>query len=414
MSKAKPTKSQSQVTIPPDQRSLKPRRQRFPESFKCDGQCGSWTHEGYTFQTAAQAVGVSSKSLRDWHKQRTARAAASACSDASIDQLQDEVRRLQKQLRRAELEREILKKSDGLLREGVVMRYRWIKQHRDVFPVAVMCDVLEVSDSGYYDWGKRKPGFRAQRTQKIRDDVRDAFEQSGGIYGSRKIVEALEKQDALTSACRNTVAQTMREMGLRSCSAKAFKPTTTQVDPTKIPAPNVLDQDFQARRPRSEVGTDITYLSTDAGWVYLGVVVDLFSRKVVGWAIGTSLATDLVAQALRQAIESRRPGPGLNPPLGSRQSIHQRSVPSDLAWSWHHGEHEPQGLLLRQRGVRAVLLVAQARVDQSSVIRRLGRHTPKRVPVHRSVLQSNTITPGSGVRLPRGLRNRTRPGNEVA
>ena len=191
------------------------------------------------------------------------------------------------------------------------MRYRWIKQHRDVFPVAVMCDVLEVSDSGYYDWGKRKPGFRAQRTQKIRDDVRDAFEQSGGIYGSRKIVEALEKQDALTSACRNAVAQTMREMGLRSCSAKAFKPTTTQVDPTKIPAPNVLDQDFQADGPDQKWVTDITYLSTDAGWVYLAVVVDLFSRKVVGWAIGTSLATDLVAQALRQAIESRRPGPGL-------------------------------------------------------------------------------------------------------
>ena len=109
MSKAKPTKSQSQVTIPPDQRSLKPRRQRFPESFKCDA-VRLVTHEGYTFQTAAQAVGVSSKSLRDWHKQRTP--APQPCgSDASIDQLQDEVRRLQKQLRRAELEREILKKA---------------------------------------------------------------------------------------------------------------------------------------------------------------------------------------------------------------------------------------------------------------------------------------------------------------
>jgi putative transposase len=194
------------------------------------------------------------------------------------------------------------------------MRYRWIKHHREVFPVAVMCDVLSVSGSGYYDWLTRKPSPWAVRIEKIREDVRAAFEQSGGVYGSRKIVEALEKQDALESACRHTVTQAMRHLGLRSCVAKAFKPTTTQADPTKIPAPNVLDQDFQADGPNRKWVTDITYLSTDAGprgWVYLAVVVDLFSRKVVGWAIDTSLATDLVAQALRQAIELRQPGPGL-------------------------------------------------------------------------------------------------------
>jgi putative transposase len=191
------------------------------------------------------------------------------------------------------------------------MRYRWIKHHRGVLSVAVMCHVLGVSDSGYYGWLGRKPSVRAQRTRKIRDDVRDAFEQSGGVYGSRKIVEVLEKQDGLESACRNTVAQAMKQLGLRSCVTKAFKPTTTQGDPTKTPAPNVLNQDFQADGPNRKWVTDITYLPTAAGWVYLAVVLDLFSRKIVGWAIDTSLATDLVAQALRQAIESRQPGPGL-------------------------------------------------------------------------------------------------------
>ena len=91
----------------------------------------------------------------------------------------------------------------------------------------------------------------------------------------------------------------------------------------------MLDQDFQADGPDQKWVTDITYLSTDAGWVYLAVVVDLFSRKVVGWAIGTSLATDLVAQALRQAIESRRPGPGL---------IHhlRHQFPAVNQTSWHY------------------------------------------------------------------------------
>ena len=191
------------------------------------------------------------------------------------------------------------------------MRYQWIRQHRDVFPVAAMCRVLKVSDSGYYGWVKRKPSPRAIRIEKIREDVRATFEQSGGVYGSRKIVEALEKHDQLESACRHTVTQAMRQLGLRSCVAKAFKPTTTQADPTKTPAPNVLDQNFQANGPNQKWVTDITYLPTEAGWVYLAVVLDLFSRKIVGWAIGTSLATGLVAQALRQAIESRQPGPGL-------------------------------------------------------------------------------------------------------
>lgn len=99
----------------------------------------------------------------------------------------------------------------------------------------------------------------------------------------------------------------MRELSLASKVVKAFQPTTTQADPTKQPAANKLAQDFTADAPNRKWVTDITYLPTAAGWVYLAVILDLFSRKVVGWALSTSLATELVAQALRQAIESRRP-----------------------------------------------------------------------------------------------------------
>jgi putative transposase len=170
-----------------------------------------------------------------------------------------------------------------------------------------MCEVLRVSTSGYYDALERPPSPRAKRQQRIQQAVRQVHAESHGTYGSQKVTRVLRERDDLESACRNTVAATMRNLGLESCVRKAFHPTTTQADPTKQPAENRLAQDFTADEPNQKWVTDITYLSTAAGWVYLAVVLDLFSRKVVGGAVSTSLATDLVCQALRRAVESRRP-----------------------------------------------------------------------------------------------------------
>lgn len=187
------------------------------------------------------------------------------------------------------------------------MKYAWIREHRDSFPVALMCEVLDVSKSGYYAAIDRPPSPRAQRSARIRDSVRQAHAGSHGIYGCAKIVETLQRDDRLETACRNTVARAMREMGLQSRVRRAFKPTTTQADPTKQPAPNTLNRDFTAATPNRKWVTDITYLATATGWVYLAVVLDLFSRKVVGWAMSSSLATELVSESLRTAIEARRP-----------------------------------------------------------------------------------------------------------
>jgi putative transposase len=187
------------------------------------------------------------------------------------------------------------------------VKYAWITQHGDSFPIAVMCEVLEVSTSGYYASVDREPSPRAHRRTRIDSAVRQVHAASHGVYGSAKIAGELAQQDELETACRNTVARAMREMGLKSRISQAFTPTTTQADPTKSPAPNTLDRDFTAERPNEKWVTDITYLPTHAGWVYVAVVLDLFSRKVVGWSIRDSLATPLVADALRQVIESRRP-----------------------------------------------------------------------------------------------------------
>lgn len=187
------------------------------------------------------------------------------------------------------------------------MKYAWISKHRDSFPIGLMCELLSVSRSGYYDSMDRPLSQRAQRTAKIRESVRQVFEERHAIYGPAKIAQELQKRNELETACRNTVARAMQEMGLKSRISKAFTPTTTKSDPSKRPALNVLDRQFTATRPNQKWVTDITYLPTAAGWVYLAVVLDLFSRKVVGWQLGDSLATPLVSGALRLAIESRRP-----------------------------------------------------------------------------------------------------------
>ena len=187
------------------------------------------------------------------------------------------------------------------------MKYAWISNHSDSFPVAVMCEVLTASKSGYYASIKRAPSPRAQRQERIQSAVRTVHAESHGIYGSSKIAHELTRNDGLETACRNTVARTMRDLGLKSRVSKSLTPTTTKSDPTKPAAPNTLDRDFTAERPNQKWVADITYLWTLAGWVYVAVVLDLFSRKIVGWSIGDSLATPLVAEALRRAVESRRP-----------------------------------------------------------------------------------------------------------
>ena len=171
-----------------------------------------------------------------------------------------------------------------------------------------MCRILGVSRSGFYDSLNRGQSERSRRTERIRESVARIHRETDAIYGATKIARELEHRDELETACRNTVAKAMKELGIRSKTCRAaFRPMTTQVDPSKRPAANVLDRDFTATAPDRKWVTDITYLSTATGWVYLAAVIDLFSRKVVGWSVSRSLATDLVQTALKDAVEKRRP-----------------------------------------------------------------------------------------------------------
>jgi putative transposase len=191
------------------------------------------------------------------------------------------------------------------------VKYAWIKDHTALYPITLMCFVLGVSSSGFYAWLGRPPSRKVLRQKAVCTAVATVHEEHFRNYGSRKIAKELEKREGLEKACRNTVKTAMRKMGIEGMTPKKWKPMTTQSDPNHLPAPNTLDQEFTATTPNQKWVTDVTYIWTQAGWAYLSVMLDLFSRKVVGWHMDTTLETRLVDECLRKAVEARRPGPGL-------------------------------------------------------------------------------------------------------
>ncbi len=188
------------------------------------------------------------------------------------------------------------------------MKYRWIHAEKADFPVAVMCRALKVSRSGYYDWAKRDPSQRAQRDAELKAKVIDIHKASRGTYGSPRIhAELLEEGERVG---RKRVARLMREEKLSGTPAKRFVQTTDSKHDEPI-APNLLDRQFDVDEPNRVWAGDITYVRTWEGWLYLAVVIDLYSRKVVGWAAAEHMRTDLVLCALDTALGIRQPEPGL-------------------------------------------------------------------------------------------------------
>jgi len=176
------------------------------------------------------------------------------------------------------------------------------------YNIGEMCQALEVSRSGYYAWRGRLPGPRAEQNQLLRSKLQELFEGNRRVYGSPRLTARL-RQEGL-SYSRNRVARHMRALGLRARQKRAFKPRTTDSNHPHPIAPNRLAR-RKAKAPNEVWVSDITYVSTGQGWVYLAGVMDLWSRKIVGWATADHLQSSLVREAMNQAIAARSPGPGL-------------------------------------------------------------------------------------------------------
>jgi len=168
-----------------------------------------------------------------------------------------------------------------------------------------MCEVLKVSPSGYYDWLKRTPSQRQQANTQLLEAIRQEYAASRQTYGSPRIHAALQQQGMQVG--RQRVARLMHVHGLVGKRARRKHPVTTQRAPAALVAPNLLAQDFTATRPDEKWLADITYIETGEGWLYLAVVLDLFSRMIVGWSMTDHLNARLVEQALQMAFGRRFP-----------------------------------------------------------------------------------------------------------
>ena len=180
-----------------------------------------------------------------------------------------------------------------------------MKANEAAFPVAAMCRVLDLSSSGYYGWLKRPPSARARRDAELKDRIMAIWSDSGEIYGCPRIHAVLLAQGERVG--RKRVARLMRELGIEGVTRRRFKAARTKKDAKTRPAPDWVDRDFSAGGPDQLWVADITYVPTWAGWLYLAVVLDAWSRRIVGWAMAPHMRAELVENALAMAISRRQP-----------------------------------------------------------------------------------------------------------
>ena len=189
------------------------------------------------------------------------------------------------------------------------MRYEFIREHRQEFSIKRMCQVLGVTRSGYYAWQPEKAGPRELENQVLVEQIHAEYKMSRKTYGSPRIQASLQRKGFVCG--RHRVARLMRREGIRPQKRRRWHPVTTQRQPGVIPAPNHLNQDFSAYTANKKWVSDFTYIDTAQGWLYLAIVLDLFSRKVVGWAMAEQMDTALVEAALHMALQGRQPAEDL-------------------------------------------------------------------------------------------------------
>jgi putative transposase len=183
------------------------------------------------------------------------------------------------------------------------VRYAFIARHRGVWPVSPMCRVLQVSRSGFHGWHRRQPSARALENERRTGLIRSFFVQSDRTYGSPRVWR--DMRDAGETIGENQVAWLMRAAGLQARRRRRRHPVDEGIRQEHLVAANLLQRDFQASSPNVKWAADFTYVDTAEGWLYVAVVLDLFSRRVVGWSMSPSMTSQLVIDALLMAIWRR-------------------------------------------------------------------------------------------------------------
>ncbi|QFY44131.1 IS3 family transposase [Candidatus Methylospira mobilis] len=280
----------------------------------------------------AKELGINPNTLYTWIHQYS-RPQANDKAVRTDERLYGELKRLKLENSRLKEERGFIKKGGSVLCQGTTVKYAWIKQHRDEFSAKAMCRFMKVSRSAYYAWLQGPASVTEKSDAKLSDKICTLFKKSRGSYGTRRLKIELGKRDIHLS--RRRIGRLMRQADLRCKTRRRFKATTNSQHNLPVAA-NLLGRQFSVQRPNQAYVGDITYISTQEGWLYLAVVIDLYSRQVVGWSMAEHMRTALANDAFLMAVWKRKPEKG-------------------LIWHTDRGSQyasESHRMLLKQHGVR--------------------------------------------------------------
>ncbi|HHC4067870.1 IS3 family transposase [Klebsiella pneumoniae] len=271
---------------------------RYPEEFKTEA-VKQVVDRGYSVASVATRLDITTHSLYAWIKKY----GPDSSTNKEQSDAQAEICRLQKELKRVTDERDIFKKSRGVLRKTVRLRYAFIRDNSCCWPVRLLCRVLDVHPSGFYAWLQQPHSQRHQADLRLTGQIKQFWLESGCVYGYRKI--HLDLRDSGQQCGVNRVWRLMKRVGIKA--QVGYRSPRARKGEASIESPNRLQRQFNPDAPDERWVTDITYISTHEGWLYLAVVVDLFSRKIIGWSMQSRMTKDIVLNALLMAVWRRNP-----------------------------------------------------------------------------------------------------------
>ncbi|HHT0119442.1 TPA: IS3 family transposase [Raoultella ornithinolytica] len=273
---------------------------RFTPEFK-EEAVRQITERGYSVAEVSDRLGVSAHSLYKWL--RAIKPDNSEQHARDLLEAKSEILKLRAQLKRTEEERDILKKGRAVLCKGARLKYRFINEHRTVWGVMMMCRVLHVARAGFYAWLHNPVSALDKDNQRLLTLIRDSYSLSGGVYGYRRVHGDLNE---IGETCgKNRVGRIMQLNRIKA--VRGYKAPRRIAGRPSVVAPNRVQRQFTVVRANQVWVTDITYIRTWQGWLYLAVVIDLFARNVVGWSMKPTLSRELALDALMMAVWRRKP-----------------------------------------------------------------------------------------------------------
>ncbi|MFW4254286.1 IS3 family transposase [Salmonella enterica] len=281
----------------PASTTKKPRKQHTPE-FR---QEALKLAERIGVAAAARELNLYESQLYNWRSKQQNQLSSSEREQ----EMSAEIARLKRQLAERDEELAILQKGRDILREAPEMKYVFIENHQAEFNIKAMCRVLQIARSGWYVWHQRRHQInRRQRFRLVCDNVvREAFSDAKQRYGAPRLTDELRAQGYQFNV--KTVAASLRRQGLRAKASRRFRPVSYRKHDLPV-SENLLKQDFYASGPNQKWVGDITYLRTGEGWLYLAVVIDLWSRSVIGWSMSSRMTAQLACDALQMALWRRK------------------------------------------------------------------------------------------------------------